>query len=519
MAAALDLVDRSIDADALNIRAQNLKAAVLRHLGRPKEAIAVLAAAHKVDPLDVRSMAEAWLASKSAEAARTLATTMKLHPATFQETAAEYLNAGLWQDGTDVLLEMNGAGVDPAKVHPMAWYYLGYFAGKLGQAEKAAAYDRLAMDAPPDYVFPFQNEAIEVLRAAMKVNPRDARAPYYLGNVLYDWQPEEATKMWEASAALDPSFAIVHRNLATAYAHQKPQGDLSRAIAEMEKAVAAERKYPLHFAELDELYEQAGTPLEKRLPWFDRNAAVVAQRDDAQNRAVALKVATGSYDDAIRMMTGRQFAVAEGANLNVSEHWTDAHILRAQKNIPAKRYQEALADLQAAVAIPANLPLGAAGLGAGARNAEVAYWTGVAYEGLGDHQKAVESWRRAEAPAQPGGGRRGGQGGPMGGGAQQYYQALALQKLGQMDQAKTIFAGLVESGKTALQQPAAAGGGRGGRGGRAQSPRARMASAHYLTGLGYLGLNDRAQAKSELGQAVEMSPDLVGARVALAEIP
>jgi len=158
-------------------------------------------------------------------------------------------------------------------------------------------------------------------------------------------------------------------------------------------------------------------------------------------------------------------------------------------------------------------------LGAGARNAEVAYWTGVAYEGLGDHQKAVESWRRAEAPAQPGGGRRGGQGGPMGGGAQQYYQALALQKLGQMDQAKTIFAGLVESGKTALQQPAAAGGGRGGRGGRAQSPRARMASAHYLTGLGYLGLNDRAQAKSELGQAVEMSPDLVGARVALAEIP
>jgi len=338
MAAALDLVDRSIDADALNIRAQNLKAAVLRHLGRPKEAIAVLAAAHKVDPLDVRSMAEAWLASKSAEAARTLATTMKLHPATFQETAAEYLNAGLWQDGTDVLLEMNGAGVDPAKVHPMAWYYLGYFAGKLGQAEKAAAYDRLAMDAPPDYVFPFQNEAIEVLRAAMKVNPRDARAPYYLGNVLYDWQPEEATKMWEASTALDPSFAIVHRNLATAYAHQKPQGDLSRAIAEMEKAVAAERKYPLHFAELDELYEQAGTPLEKRLPWFDRNAAVVAQRDDAQNRAVALKVATGSYDDAIRMMTGRQFAVAEGANLNVSEHWTDAHILRAQKNIPAKRY-------------------------------------------------------------------------------------------------------------------------------------------------------------------------------------
>jgi Tfp pilus assembly protein PilF len=45
-----------------------------------------------------------------------------------------------------------------------------------------------------------------------------------------------------------------------------------------------------------------------------------------------------------------------------------------------------------------------------------------------------------------------------------------------------------------------------------------MANAHYLTGLGYLGLNDRAQAKTELGQAVELSPDLVGARVALSAI-
>ena len=500
MAAALDFVDRSIDSNALNIRAQNLKAAVLRHLGRPKEAIEVLAAAHKVDPLDVRSMAENWLASKSPEAARTLTTTMTLHPATAQETAAEYLSAGLWQDGTDVLLEMTAAARDKSKIHPMAYYYLGYFAGKLGRAEKAAEYDKLAKAMPTDYVFPFQNEAIDVLRAAMKTDPRDARAPYYLGNLLYDWQPEEATRMWETSAALDPSFAIVHRNLATAYVHQKP-GDLNRAIAEMEKAVAADRKYAQHFAELDELYEQAGVPLEKRLSWFDRNAAVVAQRDDAENRAVALKVATGSLDEAIRMMTGRHFAVAEGANLNVSEHWIDAHILRAQKNIQAKRYQDALADLHAAVAIPSNLPLGAAGFGGGARNAEVAWWTGVAYEGLGDHQKANDSWGRAAQAAT--------------GSAQRYYQALALQKLGQSDQAKTIFAELVSSGKASLQQPAPANPGRGGRGGRALTPRARMANAHYLTGLGYLGLNDPAHAKAELSQAVEISPDLVGARTAL----
>jgi len=454
MTAALDFVDRSIDSNALNIRAQNLKAAVLRRAGRSKEALQLLAtAAHGIDPLDVRSMAEHWLTSKDPAAAKTLASTMLDHPHTAQETAAEYLDAGLWQDGTDVLLQMTAAAPDKSKVHPMAYYYLGYFAEKLGQASKSSEYYKLAATMPRDYVFPFQNEAIDVLRAAMKSNPRDARAPYYLGNLLYDWQPEEAARLWETSAAIDPSFSIVHRNLATAYAHQKPMGDLNKAIAELEKAVSLEPKYAIHFAELDELYEQAGTPIEKRLPLFEKNQDVIAQRDDAQNRAVALKVAAGKYDDAIKMMTGRKFAVAEGANLNVSDQWTNAHILRGQQNIAAQRYQETLVDLQTAVTVPDNLPSRGFG-GGGARNAEIAYLTGLAYEGLGDRAKAIEFWNRATAPAQSGAGRRGGTGGggPVtGGGSQSYYQALCLQKLGQADKAKAMFQGLVDFGQLALK--------------------------------------------------------------------
>ncbi len=440
------------------------------------------------------------------------------HPQTAQETAAEYLDAGLWQDGTDVLMQMIAAAPDKSKIHPMVYYYLGYFAEKLGQTPKASEYYKLAATMPSDYVFPFQNQAINVLRAAMKSNPRDARAPYYLGNLLYDWQPEEAVKVWEASAAIDPSFSIVHRNLATAYAHQKPAGDLNRAIAELEKAVSLEPKYAIHFAELDELYEQAGVPIERRLPLFEKNQDVVAQRDDAQNRAVALKVAAGKYDDAIRMMTGRKFAVAESANLNVSDQWANAHILRGQQNIAAQRYKEGLVDLQTAVTVPDNLP-SRGSAGSGVRNGEVAYLTGIAYEGLGDRAKATESWSRVTAPAQSGGGRVGGMGGggPVTtGGAQSYYQALCLQKLGQADKAKTIFQGLVDAGQLALKQPAPAEAGRGGSAG--QSPRIRFANAHYMIGLGFLGLGDTAKAKAELAQAVAISPDLLGARTALAAL-
>jgi tetratricopeptide (TPR) repeat protein len=517
MPAALDFVNRSIDSNALSTRAQNLKAAVLRHLDRTPEALQALTAAHRADPLDVRSMAERWLASRTPAAAKALAATMNAHPATAQETAAEYLDAGLWQDGNDTLLQMTAAAPDKSKVNPMAYYYLGYFAAKLGQTQKASEYYKLASAAPPEYVFPFQNEAIDVLRAAIGANAHDGRAPYYLGNLLYDWQPEEATKWWEASAKIDPSYAIAHRNLAIAYLHRKPEAPPDRAITEMEKAVALDHKYALHFTELDELYEQAGTPIEKRVALFERNREVVSQRDDAQNRAIALEVAAGKYDDAIRMMTGRPFAAVEGANLNVAEHWSDAHFLRGQAKLAARQYREALADFTAGIDLPSNLPAGlgfAEGVAGGMRAPEFAWWSGLAYEGMGDSTKAAEAWNRGGGAAQGGRGRRGAGAGATG--AQAYYQALCLRKLGHGDQATELLQGLVNTGQSMLlTQPA--GGGRGGFA-RQQSARIRQANGHYLVGLGYVGLNEPQKAKAELGEAVQASPDLLGARTVLATL-
>jgi tetratricopeptide (TPR) repeat protein len=324
-------------------------------------------------------------------------------------------------------------------------------------------------------------------------------------------------KLWEASAAIDPSFAIVHRNLAIAAMHQESGSDLNRAIAELEKAVSCDRKYALHFAELDELYEQAVTPIEKRLPLFERNQSVVAQRDDAMNREIALMVVMGKYEEAIKILTGRWFAVAEGANLNVADQWTNAHLLRGRKNIEAKRYKEALADFEASVRIPSNIPTESVTIGG--RSAEIAYWTAVGYDGMGDREKAVQFWSKGAEPADPGSIRRPGMGsGLLVSGAQSYYQALCLQKLGQDEKAKAIFEGLVKSGQQALQEPQAGIATAAGLARRQQSPRTRLAMAHYLIGLGYLGLNDKEKAKEELTRALETSPDLLGARTALAAL-
>jgi hypothetical protein len=47
------------------------------------------------------------------------------------------------------------------------------------------------------------------------------------------------------------------------------------------------------------------------------------------------------------------------------------------------------------------------------------------------------------------------------------------------------------------------------------SPRARQALAHYVAGLGHLGLGEQDKADEEFKLALQSSPDHLGAKTAL----
>jgi tetratricopeptide (TPR) repeat protein len=243
----------------------------------------------------------------------------------------------------------------------------------------------------------------------------------------------------------------------------------------------------------------------------------VEQRDDTLSRMIGLKVLMGKYDEAIRLMKGRSFEVWEGGSLTVAESWTDAHVLRASRRVASGRHKEALADLKAAMQIPDNLP---SERRVGGRDAEVAYWTGMAYDGLGDKDKARQAWTQGTSassgePGQGGPRRRPGRGG-FGPGAQSYWQALCLRKLGEEQKAADLFAELIKTGTDRLQQASDANS--PAPFGRQQSQRSRTAGAHYLAGLGYLGQGDKAKAKEELTLALQFSPDHLGAQTALGQL-
>ncbi len=179
-------------------------------------------------------------------------------------------------------------------------------------------------------------------------------------------------------------------------------------------------------------------------------------------------------------MTEHSFAVAEGDNLNVVDHWTEAHILRARTEIQEKRYGPALTDLQAGTTIPPNLPASFEFGGANVHDSEIGYLSGLAYQGQGDAQKAAECWKRVVAPSRPGSRTSQSHAAGMGAGVQAYYQGLAFRKLGQEEKAQELFRNLVQSGQDELKQAATSTAPRSRRAGRAVSPQLQAANAHYL---------------------------------------
>jgi tetratricopeptide (TPR) repeat protein len=524
--AALDFVDRSLDANALNVRAYGLKAAILRHLNRTDEAIKLIAfAKEKCDPLDVGLMAEQWFATKDVNTAQTLFATMNTFPATAQEIAAEFYDCGLWSDGVAVLQQYIIAAPNKVNVSPLIYYYLGYFEEKLGDVIKAGEYRQQATLQSPEYVFPFQDEMITILRSAIVANPKDARAPYFLGNLLYDWQPEESIALWKKSSTLDSTFSMTWRNLSIAYSHKQADNSLTKSIAYMEKAIATAPLYPTYFGELDNLYEVADTSVKKRLAVLEKHLSLVIKNDEAVGDLITLDIFTGSkVSEAIKLMQSHFFSLWEGLTpFNSGQGWMNAYYVLGLQHLRAKKYSEVLADFTLANNPPENL---LAIEEFDRHKVEIAYWTGCAYAGLGEKGKAQKSWNEVIAFSK----QQNFKTSEIWGNVtlegrikndfaldqeeQLYYVTLAKQKLGNKKGNEAIFNKLITSGIAALNQPAndsvnvpqVL---------RHQLSRQNIAMAHYIVGLGYAGLGNKSKARKEFEAALAYSSDYLNAKIAL----
>lgn len=498
---ALEFLDRSLATNASNTRALNLKAVILRKRGRLDEAGRAASAALAVDPLDL------WAQREGAKAGKEKPHPIYFAPDLWNDDVQLYLEmaigmagAGLWEEGSAVLEELAGAYPDKSRVNPMVYCWLGYLKERGGREQEASRSYELAGKMPPDYCFPFRVESIAVLNQAMRKNPGDARAPYYLGNLLYDRQPGEAIKAWERARRLDGKFAMVHRNLADAYAWT--EGNYRKGIDSLEIAVSLQ-PHPKFLAELDELYERAGVSPQKRLENLEKHQQAVLERDDVLTRQIALYVLRGNYDRALELLLGgRHFTVWEGGR-RYSAHgsYQDANLLKGHLYLKAGNNQEALRHYKAAAEYPENFSTGRPR--DGGRAPVIDYFIGMAHEGLGDGGMARASFEKSAAV--PSTDIEASRSSRSYAPEILYYRGCSLRKLGRAAEAGQIFDGLIKSGQEALRT--------GGTGrpdyfakfGERESRETQLAQGHYVLALGYLGSGRRQKAKAELEQAVKLN--------------
>jgi len=380
--AALDHLDRSLRLNTDNLRARNLQVLVLRQLGRAGEAAESLRQTLALDPLD-------WWARQLAGAE------LKCDGQTALDVAHDLARAGFFAAAITLLEKVKVRRTDLPDQSwgalPLVHYTLGWLCTELGDHAPALQHFRAAAAQPPDYCFPARLEEIAILELAMRQNPRDARAPYYLGNLLYDRRRHaEAIRYWEQSARLDPHFAIVWRNLGIGYFNiaKKP----AKASAAYERAFRANPADARLLFERDQLWKRLGKTPSKRLAELVRHPRLVAQRDDLTVEFCALLNQTGRHGEARELLANRKFQPWEGGEGGPLGQHVRTQLALGRQALAHQDFPGAANHFENALAVPPNLGEARHLL---ANQSDIDYWCGRAWDLLGEPARAKPYWRRA----------------------------------------------------------------------------------------------------------------------------
>jgi tetratricopeptide (TPR) repeat protein len=433
---ALGHLNHSLQFNAGNLRARNLKTIVLRQLNRLDEADELLRETVKLDSLD-------WWAKhlQGKEVTADLQAQLDL--------AHDFARAGFFDEAIAILNNL-AAIIDVLPdqswgAQPLVDYTLGWLYENIGNKKAALHHFKQAAASLPDYCFPSRLEEIAILEAAMAANPNDARAPYYLGNLFYDRRRhEEAIRLWEKSVKLDSGFSIAWRNLGIGFFNVLK--DPAKARAAYERAFKANPGDARLFYERDQLWKRLGDKPQKRLRDLEKHLKLVSQRDDLSVEICALYNQTGQHEKAARLLAGRKFQPWEGGEGRTLEQHVRTQTALGSAAMAMGNFAVAKEHFVSALASPDNLGEAKHLL---ANQSDIHFRLGCAFTGLGDDKSAREHWQAAAA---------------FKGDFQEmrvrafsemtYYSALSLEKLDERAKAGKLFKDLLDFAKALRSAPA-----------------------------------------------------------------
>jgi tetratricopeptide (TPR) repeat protein len=424
-AKACEHCERSATSGGENNRLNNLWAIAMKHTAGEWQAEAMLKLNRAKDPLD-------WWTR------HLLGETLNCDLQTRLDIVHDYARAGQFAEAITLLQKVAvKVGDLPDQswgALPLVHYTLGWLEQKRGDHRAALKQFRIAASLPPDYCFPARLEEIAILEAAMRANPRDARAPYYLGNLFYDRRRhDEAIQLWERSARLNPDFSVVWRNLGIGYFNIRNQP--AKARAAYDRAIKANPADARLLYERDQLWKRLGETPAHRLRELERRRDLVQQRDDLSVELGALYNQTEQHEKAAELVAGRQFQPWEGGEGGPLGQHVRAQLALGRRALVKSDFTQARSHFENALTAPRNLSEGKHLL---ANQSDIHYWLGCALAANGHAKQARQHWLAAAS---------------FKGDFQEmsvrafsemtYYSAQSWEKLGQRGKARKLFRDLL----------------------------------------------------------------------------
>jgi len=484
---ALELAGNAYSTNNNDGRIAVLFAALLRKNGQEEDALAVIDKIIAFDPINYAAYYEKGLIIGEDLLAAHL-DLMQDPDNNHLDIAVQYASAGLYEEGIELLTSLEAAE------NPLVYYYLGWMYDRKGDNNEAIKNLRTATGKSPEYCFPYREESRKVLEYATGILPDHALAYYLLGNLLYDYRKEDAISAWEKAATADPDFSMIWRNLAFAAYHD--QKDADKAIDYLLKALEGDRDQPLWYAELARYYDASDRNYLECLALLEENIEVVRKDVTAPKDVVKFLNLKGDYDKAINLLKTQHFRTWEGGRI-IHSIYVDALVLRAGEKMAAGNHTGALEDLEAALLYPANLEVGKTT--DDERAALVWYTMGEVYESLGKKKDARSNYQKAAETNNNSADLM-------------YYQALALEKLGEASQAETLYDELIGRGKLWIERGATV----SGIGVDEIRPaREIFSDGYYLQALGNMGLGHEVEAEKLLGKSLKAYPNHLWANALL----
>ncbi|MGN0309130.1 MAG: DUF5107 domain-containing protein [Bacteroides sp.] len=494
---ALYETERSLWRNWHNGTARALKAALLHRMNRREEALTCCEESLKIDKFNYGCLFIKYLLTKHQEVLDQLTVLMHDNAHNYDEIALDFTAAGLWPEAEALWQVAISRGATTA----MTYYYLGWSLLQAGEKERALQAFETGRGDCPDYVFPNRLEAVLALQAAIEMQPDDARANHYLGNLFYDKrQYDLAQSHWERAAELDPHFPTTWRNLALVYYNKRQASD--KALECMERAFMLDQTDVRILMELDQLYKKLQRPHTERLAFLQRYPQLIAQRDDLVLEEITLLNQTGRYAEAKQKLDSHQFHPWEGGEGKVPFQYQTARVELAKQALAEGQYAEAIQLLNECLHYPHHLGEGKL---YGAQENDFYYLLGVCHKALGSEEQARSCFEQATlGPTEPAAALYYNDAKPD----KIYYAGLAFRALGQENKARAYFNRLVDYGKQHLYEKVVMdyfavslpdlqiwdG----------DLDAANRLHCLYLLALGYAGLGDKVHSERYLAEAERM---------------